>query len=192
MTRRSCSRSRRARRPCLTRRLSNSPRGVPSPTVRTSAGGYGSDRKGRRSGNPLTTRISTISPERAAEDPCPSELLNSRSGNASSPPFARPELIHQHEGIGPVRLEPVPTVEIGERRIVGEARPVACRRIRVRPFEAHEIELELRQHGSDPRQREALLLDVEHEVAAAAHAVKILALRDPREERVVLPREDRR
>ena len=104
-------------------------------------------------------------------------------GGGRSRPLAHPELIHQHERIGPVRLEPVPVVEIGQRRIVGETRPVARRRIGVRPFEADEFELELREQLRDPRQREALLLDVEDEVAAAAQAVEILAPRDPREER---------
>ena len=39
--------------------------------------------------------------------------------------------------------------------------------------------------------REALLLDVEDEVAAPAQAVEILAARHPREQRVVRPGEDR-
>ena len=79
----------------------------------------------------------------------------------------------------------MPVGQIGQRAVLGKASPITRRGIGVRPFEADELQIELANEPGDLRQGEALLLDMEDEIAAGAQAVEILAAGHPHEERIV-------
>ena len=69
-------------------------------------------------------------------------------------------------------VESVPAVEIGRRRRVGETAPEG-RQHRGRDLKAEERQAVVGEERLDVRQREAVLHDVEQQVAAAAGAVEI-------------------
>ena len=93
--------------------------------------------------------------------------------------LAHPELIHPRKRVGMRLLELMPASEIGERAVRGVASAIAGgRRAAIGELEPEEGEVEALQLGSDLRQREAALLDMEEQVATAAQAVEVLTARD--------------
>src|SRR3990167_3133644 len=79
----------------------------------------------------------------------------------------------------------MPAREIPPLRVFGKPGAIAGRNCRVAQLEAEKVEAELVDHRRNPRQREPMLLDVKHQVPAAAHAEEILGSLQPRDHVVV-------
>src|SRR6516162_10253901 len=92
---------------------------------------------------------------------------------SAAPRLQHPELIHLSERVRTTRFECMPIVERVERPIRGKSRAIGGCRAGVPEFEAEKGQSELGQDRCDLRQREAMLLDVEDEVAKSARAVEI-------------------
>src|SRR5205085_3184962 len=94
---------------------------------------------------------------------------------------------------GVVLLVPIPVGEIDHGGVGGKAAAIARGRdAAVRKFKTQESQSQLPDQRVDLRQRKAVLLHMEQQVTAAAHAVEVLLARDTRQELVIARAEDRR
>src|SRR5262245_36377757 len=91
---------------------------------------------------------------------------------AASRPLLHPELVHAGKGGGMLALERVPAREVGHGLVLRESRQVPPLHGLIE-IEADEREAILRDEVGDLRNREAVLLHVEQQIAAAAHAEKV-------------------
>src|ERR1700730_9046084 len=88
-----------------------------------------------------------------------------------------PELIHAGEGGGIFRFEGLPGGKVCHGVVVGKAKPIA-RKDRRRKLETDELQIVLVEKGSDLRNGQMVLLDVEQEVAAFVEAEVVGVLSD--------------
>src|SRR5688572_26883687 len=117
---------------------------------------------------------SSPTPTRAPNGSRPSTRRARSFAPRSSRTLRSPKLVHARKGVRKLLLKPVPV----RQRVVAEPRAVARERLAVRQLEAQETKVQAGQHRLDLRQREAMLLHVEQEIAAAAHTVEVLVARE--------------
>src|SRR6185312_8360844 len=104
---------------------------------------------------------------------------------AHSARLCDPEYIHPRERVRKLRFERVETREIPHLCIVGISRGVKTRDVGTQ-YESFEAQAERIEMRSDSRQREAVLLHMEQQVAAFGGHVEVAAQREPRERIVAL------
>src|ERR1700682_3946926 len=86
--------------------------------------------------------------------------------------FPHPELIHADEGARVFLLEAVPKGEIRHGLVLGKLLPEALQNMG-RLVESEELQMIVGEEARDLRQRHAMLLHVEKEVAEIAHRIEI-------------------
>src|ERR1051326_1767486 len=83
-----------------------------------------------------------------------------------------PELVHAAEGCGVLGLELVPGIEIGHAAVVGKACAVT-QRDRAIDLETKQAKPVGGEKRSDLRQRQAMLLNMEQQIATSARRIEI-------------------
>src|SRR5262245_56418373 len=104
--------------------------------------------------------------------PCGAEIGGELRPFAALRPLLHPELVHPGKGGGVLVLEGIPARQVGHSPVLWESRhiPPLYGLIEIEPDEGEAV---LRDEVGDLRNREAVLLHVEQQVAAAAYAEKV-------------------
>src|SRR5580692_3763988 len=85
-----------------------------------------------------------------------------------------PELVHPQEGSRILALEDMPKAEVGHRTVAGEPDPV-LQLGATAELETEKRQIVLCEKSADVRQREAMLLNMKHQIATAADGEEISA-----------------